>query len=211
MSKVKTAIAVAELVPGYASETFEATKRGAGRIKGIGQDLRKGYVRSAAKKTGQHLVETTKDSFGISLNVAKKAADVFLNPASADALLNELLSTMLNLRTAYQYAHWHAGSYARHLLFERLYTSMDEDIDTLAELSLSEPSVKLRRSTNSIPEHVLDQWSQDPRSGEMVVLSYAEELLSDLPNLALDHNAFENFLQGLIQNRRRALYLLRLS
>jgi hypothetical protein len=45
----------------------------------------------------------------------------------------------------------------------------------------------------------------------MVVLSYAEELLSDLPNLALDHNAFENFLQGLIQNRRRALYLLRLS
>ena len=121
--------------------------------------------------------------------------------------VEDLLSTMLALRTAYQYAHWNTRSYANHLLFERVYQSLDEDIDTLAELGVQslghavQPYMLLPETTQG--------WIEDPMQGELRIIYVATDLLGKLRRQnILDVNAFENFLQGLIQNRRRAQYLI---
>jgi len=109
-------------------------------------------------------------------------------------ITNKLLAHMLALRTAYQYAHWNAKNYADHLLFEKLYTSLDGGIDILAEISQQhvEPV-----ATPSITDRGL-------MKAEDKIIAFAQDAVeNDRPD-----PGFENFLLGLIEHRERAKYLL---
>jgi hypothetical protein len=110
--------------------------------------------------------------------------------ASANGELMTLLARMISLRTTYQYEHWNAKVYQDHLLFERLYKSLDDDIDTLAEL-LGTPAPKAA-SVQSVLK------------GEHDVLAAAKAAVKKGVDPGM-----ENFLLSLIQNRERALYLLK--
>lgn len=115
------------------------------------------------------------------------------NPMPLNAEFDELLATMVELRTKYQYAHWNASSYQDHLLFERLYKSLDEDIDTMAELSVYAKNLMVQRTT---PDH---------DATETEIIHQAKSMLRNVDQ------GMENFLLNLIQNRQRAIYLLRLA
>jgi starvation-inducible DNA-binding protein len=68
---------------------------------------------------------------------AKHSAEVTDTPESKDSTtLNDLLANLRALAMHYQHAHWQSKGpnyYGDHLLFERLYGSLDGDIDSLAE------------------------------------------------------------------------------
>lgn len=106
-----------------------------------------------------------------------------------------LLRKMSELRLAYQLSHWNADKYANHLLFERLYQSLDSDLDTWAELLLVGGD-KLSPGNLKPPTDLLE--------AEVELGTLASSLITErLPK------SLENFLLNFIQNRRRAVYLLR--
>jgi DNA-binding ferritin-like protein len=102
------------------------------------------------------------------------------------------------LRDAYQYAHWNSGRYADHLLFERLYKSLDEDIDALAELTVYRDVRPLRRVEVSI--------SQIPKAEEAIIRIATEMVENERPSKGM-----ENYLLNLVEHRERAIYLLRMA
>lgn len=107
-----------------------------------------------------------------------------------------LLSCMIQLRTAYLYLHWNARGYADHLLYERLYQSLDEDTDTLAELTAEQAGMvhpskpKPYKSVAEAEHGIIAQATALIKSGSL-------------------SPAMENYLLNLVEHRRRALYLLR--
>lgn len=115
------------------------------------------------------------------------------NPISE---LDRLLGYLLQLRTLYLFKHWNSKTYAEHLQYERIYQTLDADIDTLAELAaLDQGSVSW--TAPSITDAV---------DGEKVIQRLAQDILSTKPHPSLD-----NYLMTLIENRQRVLYLLRLK
>lgn len=59
-----------------------------------------------------------------------------LNPRTGKELLKEVLAALRAQQWLYQTLHWQAKGenfYELHLLFERLYDSLDDQVDTLAE------------------------------------------------------------------------------
>jgi hypothetical protein len=127
---------------------------------------------------------------GVQAVIARNPARRRRNPP----VTNPLLAQMLALRTAYQYAHWNAKNYADHLLFEKLYTSLDGGIDILAEISQQhvEPVATPQVTARSL------------MAAENRIIKAAERAIEqDRPESGL-----ENFLLGLIEHRERAKYLL---
>lgn len=108
-------------------------------------------------------------------------------------IANPLLALLLALRTAYQYAHWNATNHADHLLFERLYTSLDEDIDTLAEVA-DQPAV---------PIEAPHPTSAGLLEAENTIISLAKT------GIGVEDAGLENYLLGLIEHRERGKYLLK--
>lgn len=114
-----------------------------------------------------------------------------------------LLRSMIALRLAYQRAHWNAKGYANHLLFERLYKSLDEDIDAWAEL--------VRQETGSVIPDAGDV--RAARASTPAGLRKAEDAIGLKAGALIAAGplpkACENFLMNLMQNRMRAIYLLK--
>lgn len=108
-----------------------------------------------------------------------------------------LLRSLIGLRTNYQRLHWNAQGYADHLLFERLYKSLDDDIDKLAELALA------RGGTLDVAD-VTSSVNGSPLAAEDAIIAAANGLVGKSP-------AFDNYLFNLVQNREHAVYLLRQS
>lgn len=54
-------------------------------------------------------------------------------PGGSSNLLTDLLSLLMALRSLHWSSHWRATEYELHLLFERLYSGIDSEIDHLAE------------------------------------------------------------------------------
>jgi DNA-binding ferritin-like protein len=74
------------------------------------------------------------------VNEAKNPASVVSNKVpskikglASKELLLESLALLKGLQTAYQTCHWNQKGYESHILFERLYESVEKEIDTLAE------------------------------------------------------------------------------
>lgn len=124
------------------------------------------------------------------------------NPSIDPDALNGLLSLMLSLRTAYLYLHWNAQTYAEHLQYERIYQTLDADIDTMAELSVAEIDAVFPTGAAVA----------DVERAEHAVQFKAQEIINALSGAKTpNQSALENFLMTLIENRQRALYLLRLK
>jgi DNA-binding ferritin-like protein len=104
-------------------------------------------------------------------------------------MLNEILAVLRAQYLSYQTSHWQSqgrNAYQDHLLFERLYKSVEEQIDTLAEkLSGLEDSdqVSLNRQ-NPLIHSLLDQWSKIPDHYQRGLQS--EKFLQDLLRDAVD-------------------------
>ena len=117
------------------------------------------------------------------------------NPITTEHL--HLLQKMTELQLAYQNAHWNSAHYGDHLLFERLAKSLEDSIDTWAELLVGVKGDKIPTVALSLPTDLM--------SAENDLGKWATKLASEqgLPK------SLENFLLEFIQNRRQAIYLLR--
>jgi hypothetical protein len=121
------------------------------------------------------------------------------NPAKAH---EALLRGLITLRLAYQNSHWNAEDYGRHLLFERLLKSLDEDIDTWAELLLADGE-KLERSAMFPVTTGLSLGALE-KEIDLVI----QGLLERETGLALPKE-YENFLLNAAEHGTRRRYLLR--
>ena len=109
----------------------------------------------------------------------------------------ELLAAMRVLRDIYQEEHWNAATYGNHLLFERLYGQMSEDIDTWAEL--------LRfHQVRVVGGYHDPAWDCEFPAMENFVIQATKKVLKSRPS----HDV-ENFLMTFLQNMSKAVYLSR--
>jgi hypothetical protein len=191
----------------YVEAGKEAARGAAGAFLDSTTTTAKAGVAFLTSKEVAELIPTRKNGkkmkYAITnMSVAKSKRQARRNPGIDPNALNSLLSLMLALRTAYLYLHWNATTYAEHLQYERIYQTLDADIDTLAELSVAEIHAVAPTGATVADveraEHAVQQKAQDIIN----VLSGAKT-----PN----QSALENFLMTLIENRQRALYLLRLK
>lgn len=119
------------------------------------------------------------------------------NPDSVTELKQSgLLARLVGTRVLYQQLHWNAKSYGNHLLFERLYKSLDESIDALAELLLAYGGELAGSAITPVS-------SGHPAEDETWLISKAQSFSGKVPA------DIDNFLMNLMQERRRAIYLLR--
>ncbi len=120
-----------------------------------------------------------------------------------ESVYDRLLSLMMRQRDAYLFMHWNAKTYAEHLQYERLYQTLDEDIDTMAELAVS-----LVGSVHPVSVSVVDV-----ERTEHAMQRIAQEMIEGLAGSTTpaQSDALENFLMTFIEKRQRVLYLLRLK
>ena len=125
-----------------------------------------------------------------------------LYPAGQTQDFDNLLSLLIQLRTTYLYMHWNAKTYSEHLQYERLYQTLDEDIDTLAELAVKEVG-HVRQVATVVP-----LTHDEIKEVEVAAQEQAAAIIEKTKLKQVNFMALENFLLNLIQNRQRVLYLL---
>ena len=207
----------AEGLPVLAEELHDVGIKGRERMRSAQAAYRRGEYKEAAKVGAKGIVQTDVDILKgggrtvLAAFTAKEVADMTRREKRAKengrgefrrlrrngslAWAEGLLAAMLALRTAYQYAHWNARNYADHLLFERLYKSLDADIDTLAELSV--------RSLGRVEPLFAKIRPDQVETAEGQIIAVASEALKAGQDYDMD-----NYLMTLVEHRRRALYLL---
>lgn len=209
----------AEGLPVLAKELHDVGIKGRERMKEAREAYRRGEYKEAAKKGAKGFIQTDLDILKgggrtvLAALTAKEVADLTrrekrekrekrakengrrMRRNGSLAWAEGLLSAMLALRTAYQYAHWNARTYADHLLFERLYKSLDTDIDTLAELSV--------RSLGRVEPLFAKIRPDQGETAEQQIIAVASDALKAGQDYDMD-----NYLMALVEHRRRALYLL---
>lgn len=118
-----------------------------------------------------------------------------------------MIDIIYRLNAIYQFhksSHWLAKDYQHHLLFEKLYEGIDEEIDTLAEILLElgedkksfAPQVMIKESLNFIPQSAI--------KGE-------EELLKEIQKIKADKVpvGLYNHLATIAEKHTKNLSLLR--
>jgi len=117
--------------------------------------------------------------------VEKKVFEELLSKEFDEEMLMKYLAFVLAVRDMYQSFHWGtSGSkfYEDHLLFERLYNSLSEESDSIAEkfVGLCSPNVacpvKLSRQRCEVYENIMDDL-QIAEGGKSLILRamYAEQ------------------------------------
>ncbi len=203
----------AEGLPVLAQELHEVGIKGRERIRGAKEAYHRGEYKEAAIRGAKGVLQTDIDVLkaggrtALAAFTTKEVAEMTRREKRAKAngrrlrrngslaWAEGLLAAMLALRTAYQYAHWNARNYADHLLFERLYKSLDADIDTLAELSV--------RSLGRVEPLFAKIRPDQVETAEGQIIAVASEALKAGQDYDMD-----NYLMTLVEHRRRALYLL---
>lgn len=136
-----------------------------------------------------------------------------------------LLSALTGLRAAYlvhQQAHWESRGphyYGDHLLYERLYTSSQEDADELAERIaglMGSEALSIHGQWGEMLEdetllgiiQIQDTYERSLRIEEhaLFLLEEAYHTLSDTEDMTL---GLDDLLMSLCSNRETSLYLLR--
>ena len=169
----------------------EAAKHGTRATLATDLDIAKGVGRTAlAALTAKEVADMTRRE---KKQVRRQMAELRRNGSLAWA--GGLLAAMVALRAAYQYAHWSARTYADHLLFDRLYKSLDADIDTLAELTVRSAGRVEPLFARIRPDQV------ETAEGQIIAVA------SDALKAGQDYD-MDNYLMALVEHRRRALYLL---
>jgi hypothetical protein len=206
----------AEGLPVLAKELHDVGIKGRERMKEAREAYRRGEYKEAAKKGAKGFIQTDLDILKgggrtvLAALTAKEVADLTRREKREKrakengrrtrrngslAWAEGLLAAMLALRTAYQYAHWNARTYADHLLFERLYQSLDEDTDTLAELTV--------RANGRVEPLFARIRADQVETAEQQIIAVASDALKAGQDYDMD-----NYLMALVEHRRRALYLL---
>lgn len=202
---VTVALMSAEGLPVAAQELQEVGHRSRERLRSAREAYRRGEYKEAAIRGAKGVLQTDVE---IAKGIGRTALAAFTAKEVADMTRRKrarknstlawgdgLLSAMIALRAAYQYAHWNARNYTDHLLFERLYKSLDEDTDALAEL--------LVKATGRVEPLFARIRPDQVETAEQQILAVAAEALKAGQDYDLD-----NFLMALVEHRRRALYLL---
>lgn len=131
-------------------------------------------------------------------------------------LLSELLGMLRALSWNYQTCHWQSKKYEEHLLFERLYKDLDEQIDTLAEKLVGyfkEDSVNAEDSV-SRSHKWLSKWEEGNLISRSLraekdfqrVLKYCYDIIKENDDM---HLGLDDFLMSLSSDHDTSIYLLR--
>lgn len=206
----------AEGFPVLAEELRDVGRKGRERIRSAKEAYRRGEYKEAAIRGAKGVFQTDVDiakglgRTALAAFTAKEVAEMTrrkkedkrakdngrrMRRNGSLAWAEGLLSAMIALRSAYQYAHWNARTYADHLLFERLYKGLDADTDTLAELTV--------RSLGRVEPLFAKIRPDQVETAEGQIIAVASEALKAGQDYDMD-----NYLMTLVEHRRRALYLL---
>lgn len=117
-----------------------------------------GMVKRAQMSAGPEDVETTEAP-----EVGEESAE---QTGDAPGMLCHILGMLMAMRQNYHSSHWQVGGpnfYGDHLMFERLYESVEGDIDTLGEKIVAKyGSDQVDGSKLSqIQAHYVGDWSQE--------------------------------------------------
>ena len=138
-----------------------------------------------------------------------------LNGKPSLELLKEMLAIMRALQTSHHTAHWQASEYQLHLLFQRLYESLDDEIDTLGEkmVGLFGPEAVNASDSMNRKKRWIDGWnSGKPLENAIAAekdfqatVKYTYETLKTNGELTL---GMDDFLMTVANNHETNLYLL---
>jgi len=116
------------------------------------------------------------------------------------------------LHWLYWTLHWQAqGNYAEHLLFERLYKDMEEEIDSLAEKVIDtrgNSAVEVPESI-TLTRDVLLSWEQDGHLGPEKALEANRQFLDLLESTDVESRGFNNLLDDISDTHETHSYLLK--
>lgn len=136
--------------------------------------------------------------------------------------LNEILACLRAQYLSYQTSHWQASgrdSYQDHLLFERLYKSVEEQIDTLAEkLSglITSDEVSLAIQGPKI-QHYLSQWEKIKNHherglhSEKILQHLLRDAIEDLEQTGQLTLGLDDFIAATASEHETNMYLLQQS
>lgn len=153
----------------------------------------------------------------------KKSSELgrVLDGVETQQVLLGLLTALIAARINHQTAHWQVRgttSYGDHTLFDRLYTSIDAEIDTLAEklVSLFGPeSVDICCQKNGISIHLanIEEEGDSPVARSLAVEASLQRLfkvvyseLKERDELSL---GMDDFLMAMANSHETNLYLLK--
>lgn len=140
-----------------------------------------------------------------------------MNPSVS--LLRQLLALLRGQLTIYQDAHWEVTGpqfYADHLLFERLYKSVDSEIDTLAEkmVSLFGPAAVEALALARLTTAWVARWSSIPELHQRGLKSeedfeaMVEKVYEQLDTADLLSMGMDDFLMAAVNSHESNRYLL---
>lgn len=144
--------------------------------------------------------------------------------ASGAEMMSTILSFTEALRTMYEHLHWRSSGvnyYGDHLLYERLYDSVTEEIDAVAEktVGIFGDNAIGPNSTSSDATHILSAIvSDEAKSDEFPSIAIkAEEKFIEIIKESLDKmsdsgeltDGMENMLQDIVDTHEGHLYLLK--
>ena len=117
--------------------------------------------------------------------MAKKMMDAMGNVPASD--VSVLLSCVLATRHVHHTHHWQTNgktAYGDHLLFQRLYEDLDDEVDQIAERAVGDGSlivvqpIMVTSHMGYFMQHIYEGFPVFPSSEEMVVLSLRAEYLT---------------------------------
>lgn len=130
--------------------------------------------------------------------------------------LSRLLGMLRALQWMYQTAHWQTQGdqfYGDHLLFERLYAGLGEEIDGLAEklVAMAGPETVNPGPQGAHLASFIQEWQGWGGSPFFIGLKAEQNLQEAIKGLLSDPSlstGMENFLQGLADTHETNIYLL---
>jgi DNA-binding ferritin-like protein len=138
---------------------------------------------------------------------------------SKKALMQMLLAFLRGVHWSHWTAHWEVKgqpSYGDHLLMERLYNSVEEEIDTLAEKIVGEfgsEAVNQVDQAKYMLQSLMSFSEKDPIKRSLLVEEMAQEFLKSIYNLLDSMNSMslglDDFIMSIANSHETNLYLLR--
>lgn len=161
--------------------------------------------------------------FTSTLPVARANPHSRHNPMSREALasLCSLLDVLVATRWVHLTSHWRASGadYGDHLLYERLYKKVDEEIDDLAEQLVQlggGPSVDSAEMLSDAADHIRQIEDPEPQKRlahralavERSLVRAIDEVRGRLQQMGALSTGLDNLLSGIADTHNKHLYLL---
>lgn len=138
---------------------------------------------------------------------------------SKKALMQMLLAFLRGVHWSHWTAHWEVKgqpSYGDHLLMERLYNSVEEEIDTLAEKIVGEfgsEAVDQVDQAKYMLQSLMSFSEKDPLKRSLLVEEMVQDFLKSIYNLLDSMNSMslglDDFIMSIANSHETNLYLLR--